>query len=50
MGNGIKCLCQTQVLPGSPCNRLPRHMQLIPLDFCKKYGAMLHGIFGEGKN
>lgn len=50
MGNGTKFLCQTQVLPGSPCNQLSRRMQWIPLDFCKEYETLLHGISEEGEN
>lgn len=50
MGNGMICLCQTQLLPGSPCNQLSRHMQWIPLDFSKEYETMLHRISEEGEN
>jgi len=42
MGNGMKCLRQTQVLPGSPCNQHSRHMQLIPQDFWKKQCHMMY--------
>lgn len=47
--NSMKYLCQTQVMLSSPSKQLSRHRQLIPLNFCKKYETILHGV-SEGEN